>query len=197
MRYFLLILVVLVTFSCREGDPDSSKDLKQEAIAAIEKLEGELKSSVEVVPNRNKANTLIEMYVTFVNNNPEDPNCADYMFKAGELSMGTEQYKRSIGFFEKVRANYPSYEKVVESMYLIGFIYDNYLNQKGMAETKYKELIEEYPRHEFTVEARAAINNLYLTDEELIERFETINKTPSEKAQERIEKSENSSDSPS
>lgn len=183
MKYLAMFFLASLAVACSNGTPPSPEDLKADARKGIEKLEGELMSSVELSPNKPKANTLIEMYVTYVNNNPNDEVCGEYIFKAGEIAMGTEQYQRAIGLFENVSQNYTNYDKVVEATYLIAFIYDNYLDQKGMAEDKYKEVIERYPRHSFAVEARGAINNLYLSDEELIKKFEEQNRTAKEKVE--------------
>ncbi|MCB0481216.1 MAG: hypothetical protein KDC83_07270 [Flavobacteriales bacterium] len=188
MKKIMLIALAGILFSCGSNNSNDAEKLKKEAVEGIEKLEAELKSSVELSPNLKKANKLIEMYVTFVNNNPNDDHCGEFIFKAGEVSMGTEQYKRAIGFFENVITNYPGYEKIVEAHYLVAFIYDYYLDQKGVAEDKYKLVIERFPRNDFANEARGAINNLYLSDEELIKKFEDLNRSAQEKVEAMQEK---------
>ena len=61
-------------------------------------------------------------------------------------------------------------------MYLFkGFIYETYLNDHAKAVSSYTKLIEKYPNHRLASDARASIDNLTMTEEELIEKFKKMN----------------------
>ena len=53
---------------------------------------------------------------------------------------------------------------------------DNFLNDDAKAKIIYEEVIAKYPNLSYANDAKAAINNLGKTDEELIKEFEKKNK---------------------
>ncbi len=57
----------------------------------------------------------------------------------------------------------------------VAFTIDDGLNEKGRAKQAYEEVIMRFPDHPFAKDARAMIDNLQYTDEELIERFKKMN----------------------
>ena len=61
------------------------------------------------------------MYKGFIDNNPTHESLAEMTFKAGELSMGMEEYNQSIEYFERIVKNHSDYEKAPEATYLVAF----------------------------------------------------------------------------
>ena len=57
-------------------------------------------------------------------------------------------------------------------MFLVAFIYDTYLKQLDQAKTAYEKVIEKYPNHHLTRDAKLSIEHLGMSDEELIKMFE-------------------------
>lgn len=178
---YLLCWVLLVTTACESNEKkvESSaqteqRDLKQEAYDEIIGLEKQLMLQTGI-PDTLKASQLAKLYLAYAMNNMKDDAAAEFMFKSGELRMGIGHYIKAIETFEQLNTSFPTYEKVPETHYLIAFIYDNYLDNKGMAEAKYKVVIDKFPKLGLAKDARIAIDNLSLTDEELIEKFEKQN----------------------
>ena len=60
---------------------------------------------------------------------------------------------------------------------------DDDLDQDGEAERIYKQVINEYPDHPFARDARAMIENLGLTNEELIAKFKAMNEGADQEAE--------------
>ncbi|UTW61464.1 hypothetical protein KFE98_15815 [bacterium SCSIO 12741] len=176
---FAALFAACGTSTTPESTEKDSEILKKEAIASIKDQESKLLNSVSGQIDVNQANKVVSLYIQFANNNADDENAPEFLFKAAEVCMGISAFDRSINILKNFDRDYGNHEKAVDALYLTAFIYDNYLNQKGMAETKYRELIQRFPRHEYAIQAQASIKNLHMTDEELIERFEQMNKEDS------------------
>ena len=126
-------------------------------------------------------NNGIEWYInTFYSNYSGEKICGsitpEYLFKAGEVSIGLKEYDQAAGFFERIYNNYPDYNKRVESLYLVGFVYDEHANNYGKAKEYYEKVVANHPDHGFADDAKASIETLGLTDEEIIKKFEAKQK---------------------
>ncbi len=174
MNYLTVGLLTLVLFSCGTEEAKTPDQIKEEAREAILLERSKLLNSTGEL-DTNQANTIIDMYITFVQNNTDDKDASEFMFQAGSLCVGKGDYKRAIRLLENVTKNYGDDKRAVEAYFLTAFIYENYLNQKGAAEDAYKLVIEKFPRHDLALQSRAAIENLTKTDEELIRMFEEKN----------------------
>ncbi|MCE3279043.1 MAG: hypothetical protein K0S44_1234, partial [Bacteroidetes bacterium] len=63
-----------------------------------------------------------------------------------------------------------------ESLYLQGYLLDNFLNDEVRAKAIYEQVIAKYPDMPYSADAKAAIKNLGKSDEELIKEFQKKNK---------------------
>ncbi len=134
-------------------------------------LEQDLES--KNTPNRKeKTAELIDFYTSYFSLFPNDSMTADMLFRAGNQCVNLSRYDDAIGYYNRLDVSYRNYQKRPESLYLQGFIYDTYKNEYGNAKEKYERLIKLYPEHALAVQAKLSIENLGLTDEELIRKFE-------------------------
>jgi len=83
--------------------------------------------------------------------------------------------QQSLELFNRIIYQYPAYERVPESLFLMGFIYENNLQNFGKAKEIYERFIQRYPDHEFADDAAISIQNLGKTPEELVREFEQKN----------------------
>lgn len=143
----------------------------QNLVDSINAREAELKKIEVFTPDNPVAYNAVKLYKQYADSFPGEKPAADFLFKAANVCIGLRQYKQAIGFLERIQNHFPEYEKSAESLFLKAFIYDNYLNQKGMAREIYQEVIDQYPSHKFASDAKEVIKTLELTDEELIKMF--------------------------
>lgn len=179
----IFVAIALATGCSNTGKPgDNSSDLKEERRREIEQKEQDLikNADLEVAPNKAKANELINLYRGFAQANPKDSLSPDYLFKAADLSIGLGSYEQAIGLLNGIIDNFPDYERRVEIMYFKGFVFENHMDQLGKAREAYMAVVESYPNHRLAAEAQAAMANLALTDEELIEKFKAMNQETAE-----------------
>ncbi|MCO4807645.1 MAG: tetratricopeptide repeat protein [Flavobacteriales bacterium] len=183
MRNSLILLMSLILFACTEEPKTVDKTAPQSAAerqAEITKMESELvsKQDLNVETNRVLAERIVTRYRDYITMNPTDSASAEYLFKAADISVGLGNYEASINYINRLTKDFPKYEKVVEIWLFKGFIYENYMDSHAQAVKAYEELILKYPNHRLAQDAQAAIDNLTLSEEELLEKFKKMNEQP-------------------
>lgn len=139
----------------------------------IKALEDELYASANLRSEvaQAKAKILVGKYRDYVSTNPLDSLSPEYLFRAADLSIGLGKPEAAIRFLDRITIDFPNYEKVVAIYLFKGFVYENHMNSHANAIKAYEQLIEKYPNHRLAEEARAAIDNLRLSEEELLEKL--------------------------
>lgn len=178
-QLILAAATLLMAISCgtdqNEGQEKSlNKPPREEYVLQLKKLEGEMHKAVEI--DNNTANLAIKAYTDFVTYFPEDTLAPEYLFRAGEVATAAKKYRRALEYYQTITLTYPNYKHITESLYLQAFLLDNFLNDDAAAKTAYEEVISRYPSANYAKDAKAAIENLGKTDEQIIEEFEKKNK---------------------
>jgi TolA-binding protein len=119
-----------------------------------------------------KAKDMIALYADFVKKFPENTKAEDYLFKAGEVSMGAMQSNVAIKYFEQYYEKYPKADKAPYSLFMQGFIYETQVNNTEKAKWCYEKFISDFPAHKLAEDAKYSIANLGKSEEELIREFE-------------------------
>lgn len=188
MRAVLFIGVLLFTIaSCSESentnssaDQEVSNDIQtsEQRQSEIQEMEKEISGAVKTERTSvldAKADLLLKRYRDYITLNPRDSITSEYLFRAADLSVGMGKYDAAIAYIDRLHADFPKFRKSVEMHLFKGFIYETYLNDHAKAVSAYTKLIEKYPNHRLASDARASIDNLTLSEEELIEKFKKIN----------------------
>ncbi len=182
---FSLVLMSLVACTSQENgdannDGSKSAEVQSSEQRQVEIQEMEKEISIAVKTERTaaldeKANRLLKRYRDYVSLNPRDSISAEYLFRAADLSVGVGQYEAAIANIDRLHADFPKFRKSVEMWLFKGFIYETYINNHAKAVSAYTQLIERNPNHRLASDARASIENLTLSEEELIEKFKKMN----------------------
>ncbi len=147
---------------------------KSEYLKNLRKLEGEMYKAEKF--DEMLALSMVNQYADFARNFPEDTSAADFLFKAGEISTSLKQGPQAVGYFREVREKYPEYRKVQYCLFLQAFVYETIMKDNVTAKQLYEEVIKKYPSEHIAADAKASIQNLGKSDEELIKEFEAKNK---------------------
>ncbi|GAB5539111.1 MAG: hypothetical protein Salg2KO_12140 [Salibacteraceae bacterium] len=179
IRYTLFFSLAILLFACGDMQPEEAEKLtpeKQQMV--IEKMEQELlgSKSLDQPINQNKAKNLIIQYQNYINMNPKDSLTSVYLFRAADMSIAVGSYEACIKYLDKIINDFPNSDRIVETMLFKGFVYETHIGNHANAIASYKALIDRYPNHRLAGDARAAIDNLTLTEEELLEKFEKMKK---------------------
>lgn len=167
----MMAIMALLLSSC---GGNSSKTEREEWLEKIKSSETAMHKNPQLDPVL--ADSVIANYLGFTERFSEDGLTPDFLFKAAEICTAVGKYQQASVYYRQIREKYPKYPLYVESCYLEASLYDNYLNKDGDAKGLYQKLIEEFPDSPYSNDAKAALQNLGKTDEELIREFNEKNK---------------------
>lgn len=156
----------VVLYGC--GNSGKEKDL-----AIISGLENRFVADSLQNPKPALVDSLILEYGGFALSYPQDSLSPLYLFKAGELSLSTNQGQKALGYFDQVVRNYPQHEKASFALFMKGFVCDGPLKDTAKARQFYTEFCQKYPQHPLIADAMFSLRNLGKSDEELIREFES------------------------
>lgn len=157
----------MVAAAC--GSDRSELSPRAEAVGKIKVLEEKMHKSMEL--DRALADSALVVYEKFVIEFPQDSISADLLFKAAEIATAIGEYEKALHYYKQIIAQYPHFKLFPESMFLEGSLLDNYMDHDGDAKMIYEEIIEKYPGSAYAHDAKSAISNLGLSDEELMKQF--------------------------
>ena len=160
----LLLLIALFFVGCSSNDPAKR----------IEKLEKQVFATENAI-NPQIAGDLVSAYCDFADLNPKDVKTPEYLFKAIDVSMNLNEPQRTISIIDRLMADYPEYPRTQAALFVKAFIFETRYNNLDMAKKLYEQYLENYPDGEFASDCRASIENLGLSPEELVKKFEEQN----------------------
>jgi len=168
MKYILLIPALALLAACGGTKTESPADVS----ARIRAMEDSVFQSLSF--DQRRAQALLDVYKAYANANPKDTMSAEYLFRAANVAKSMHDGEQCISLYDRIIREWPSWRRLPDVFYLKAFTIDSELDRKGEAETAYREVISRYPDHPFAKDARAMIENLQYTDEELIQRFQAM-----------------------
>ena len=185
MNKYLSLLFLIFLFACGgsdEGGMDSTSNSVEELRSEQAKVAQEKLSALEEQVEADTARAdfqvrqkLLVAYANYANNFNDDPLTPEYLFRAAKLANEMGKSRRAIEYLINLHDGFPTYGKRTEAAFLVGFIYENVLNDRIRAQEAYEKVIEFYPESTWASEAQASIELLYLTDEEKIAKFKKQN----------------------
>jgi hypothetical protein len=174
MRSIVAFIVLIALIGC-DSEKKESANTPEEVIESIKEMESKISAGgtkVDTVLHEN----LVRLYMGFVSNNAQHKKVPEFLFRASQIAMGGGMNTRAIEIANQLVRDFPNYEGSPEAALMVGFIYENRLDQKGQAAEQYEKVIDMYPRDRMAIQARVSLRNLNTSDEELIRRFEEMNK---------------------
>ena len=155
--------------------PETPEERRAALIGEIEAQESKVFSGKVDQLNPADASELLTLYKGFALANSNDSLTPEYLFKAGSVARGLGDYAEAVALYERLNKNYRAYERRQESFFILGLLHEQFLNQQGKARSYYEQVIKLDPTTRLAGDARASIENLELSPEELIEKFKEKN----------------------
>lgn len=162
-RIFLSLFVALMLLSC--GDKIRVKKIK--------KLESKVFAKGVELKEENVIN-LVDAYLLYAEQNPDDAKSPDFLFKALDVAVGinAEGPQKAIEVADILIEKYPDFEMTPMAMYIKGFVYESVVGDLDKAKAVYLQFLEMYPDNPMAEEVRTVVDNLGIPLEELIKTFE-------------------------
>ncbi len=129
----------------------------------------EMEKSVSVESNVDTVNcdSMIALYKNYCVLYKDDTICADYFFKAADLSAQIGKFKQAVELYGNTQ-RFPVYRKIARALFLQAFISENNLQDKNAAREYYNRFVIKFPDHKMTPEIKILLQTLNMTDESLI-----------------------------
>ena len=164
-RILFSLLVAVVMMSCGE----------KMSVEKINELESKVFAKDAVVSAENVIQ-LVDAYLLFAQQNPNDLQSPDFLFKALDVAVGVnaEGPQKAIDIADVLVEKYPDFEMTPMALFIKGFVYENMIGDLQNAEMTYRQFIEKYPNSPMVEDVKATLENLGLTPEELIRKFEEL-----------------------
>ena len=167
-----IIAIALFSNACSEQENKNENTLSKSELAKhISDLSDSIASPMDEAMAKKLSLELLRSCTEFVDNFPEDDRCADYLFIASRAAGGLGQYNKSLSILERIKKGYNGYAKMPEVYFLYAFTLDEDLDQKEKAKEAYMELINKFPGDPLSIQSALLMDQLYLSDEELIEKW--------------------------
>jgi len=170
-RFGIILMIFSVFLASCEGPTAESKEKEKSIEESIAELENELFNTNQSKLDKRKALDLVNLYVKYVNQYPDEPISPEYLFKASDISMNLNRPRKTIQLFDRILTEYPDYNKTPSALFLKAFVYEDQLQDYDNAKKYYILFLEKYPNSEFADDAEVSIKNLGKSPEELITEF--------------------------
>ena len=162
-KIFLILSLALMVVSCGQ----------KMTVEEINKLESQVFAKDVKVEKENVVK-LVDAYVLYAKQNPDDSQSPEYLFKALDVAVGinAEGPQKAIDIADIMIEQYPEFEMTPMAMFLKGFVYENMMMDYEKALDTYHQFLEKYPNSHLVNDVKSTIENIGLTPEELIKKFE-------------------------
>jgi outer membrane protein assembly factor BamD (BamD/ComL family) len=174
MKYQVLILGLLIIFSsCNNTEV---KDDKSSTIEKIVELEKQAFNDENLSYNHKVALQTLKEYQAFIEKYPKDSMTCNYLYMSAQLSKSINLFGEAVRKYKTFADTYKDDDRAPKAAFMVGMIYETDLKDTLKAKEAYQEFIEKYPNNELVDDAQFLIQNLSLTDDELIEMLEAKSK---------------------
>lgn len=134
----------------------------------------------EAVNNQkaDKYNEAVESYKALAEKYPESDKAAKALFEAAKIyqtnlvkGIDTKQSMlKAIELFDKINNEYPSSVEAPKSLFMKGFVEANELRNFDAAKAAYNLFLKKYPNDEMAGSAKAELETIGMTPEEILNR---------------------------
>ena len=162
-RIFVLLSLALMLLSCGE----------KMSVEKINELESKVFAKDAVLSSENVIQ-LVDAYLLFAKQNPNDQQTPEFLFKALDVAVGinAEGPQKAINIADVLIEKYPDFEMTPMAMFVKGFVYENMMNDNDKALDTYRHFLERYPNNPMAADVEASIKNIGIPLDELIKTFE-------------------------
>ena len=178
MKKIFVSILIIICFSCTNETKVSNYSTE---LNELREINDELiKSSPEDIASIYQLgvkikNTSLNLYVRYNQFFSDEEN--EFLLKcAATGSEASQKYKDAADYFLKVQRKFPNSKNAPIYLHNRARILDNILNEKNNARLAFDELIELYPNHALSKNAKIYLDNIFgKTDEELLNIIKSKN----------------------
>lgn len=169
----VFIIFYYLMVSC-QGLSSKKEDSKENLLATIKpSIEKYLKydSLYEKPDKLNEIDTLTASIFKFASYFPKEETCAELLYKGAIIEMKRRNYKTAVSLLQQAVNNYLNWKERAEAIFLLAFIYDEFVKNYSDAKKYYNMVIKEYPESEYAHQAKNALKILEMPEDKLIQKI--------------------------
>ncbi|MDD2198097.1 MAG: tetratricopeptide repeat protein [Bacteroidales bacterium] len=179
MKIYCFIVIVFFVVSCNNKGTDTQTEEVSEKVSSTE-LREEISTCEDELFNHIETDTstaieLIGKYVYYANTFKQDSITPEFLLRASEIAANIGQPHNAINYLNRIENDYPDFIRYGFSLYYTAHIYDYFLKNTEKAAEYYNKFINDYPQHQLANDAKMMLEIIYLSDEDLIKKFESLN----------------------
>ncbi|MCF8276672.1 MAG: tetratricopeptide repeat protein [Flavobacteriales bacterium] len=166
-----LSMLTIGLVACQPGKKPLTD--QEKCLARIDSMEAILFADSDEKADPAAGIQLVREYSRYYQGSSDKDSLAiDMLFKAGEVSMGIGQGNLAVKYFRTVTDEHKAFYKSPEALFLCGFCEENLNKDTAQARFFYEKFIQEYPNHKLAEDANFSMQNMGMTDEDLIKMFQ-------------------------
>lgn len=159
----MVLTLVAFAFACKPISEDAENETVEQtlpnvetALANVQQVETDLLSDEEL--DKDKGWIAFGTFRAFARNYPDHPLAPSYHMKAAAIARNIPgKALMAIKEYMDVYKKYPDDTLAIEAEFLVGFTFDQALNDKERSVKAYTAFVEKYPEHPLAEQARGLI----------------------------------------
>lgn len=181
MKKLLFIPIALLMFASCESEADKAAEkAKQESIEKIASRQkyydavqvAQKTMSQDKMFDKKKASDALRAYSDFITNFPNDSMTAEYLFRAGQLAEGFQNYEQAAVYYETIIDKHKDYKQYPIVLFAAANVYDQYLEKVNHGDDRARQLydfiIAKYPETQQAKDAAVLKKYVGLPDSVMI-----------------------------
>lgn len=177
LHYVLLSISISATLlfsACASEGGTQPKNSTDSAtlISDVKNADNLLRSDTTGVFDPQKAQQALTAYEKYLAALPQDAEAPAYLFKSAEIYRSLRNFPKAVEVYQSVYDKFPQSENAPKALFLMAFCYDEDMGNKEKAKSLYQDFLKKYPQHELANSAQFSLQNIDLTPEQIIKKFE-------------------------
>lgn len=190
---YLVVVITVLFGSCTQAVNESTAAPAKPAREPENPAEKHIKDCVALRTNAVKmdsvilrqtetngklAGDVIRAFTDFAYHCSTDSLAPIFLIKTAQVAQAVNNTPQAKIVLEKCINDYPNFKNRPAAIFLLAQLYDEaiYLNNEEQARVLYVKIIEEYPKSEWAASAKAALNFIGKSDQQIMEELKKKNK---------------------
>ena len=104
----------------------------------------------EQLERQEKFSEAIKAYEKLALKYPKSPLAIESLHRVANIyTSGLQDYSRAVSVYERITQDYPdSTKRAAQAQFMIGFVYNNYMQDTAKAHVAYEAFLAKYPTHD-------------------------------------------------
>jgi outer membrane protein assembly factor BamD (BamD/ComL family) len=176
MKRILFILSAALVISSCQNEPTEeiiAEDFDSvQFIVDLQRLDSIMANGLPAKKDIKKA---LVMYQDFANYFPNDPKAPNYLFQVSDFYYSLEQHEKAVSTLTTIIEKYPDYNRIEAVYFTRANHTDMDLRDTTLAKQYYEEFLEKYPNSQYANDAKVRMENVGLSIEDMVKKFDEMN----------------------